>query len=168
MNFKRWVWFRCNQHGVYILLQESCFVVFHPEENLITQLTLVSSHHYHEQPTYMYIHPRKLTEKCHHGLQTANHHLLFLLFRLSILTIYRNKHTYIYIYKYYKHLGIIPYYPIPDDFLFIPPGKDRWLATLVSLGLSWPLTLKKKPPFGSAEKAIDPFTTVYPLTASFQ
>ena len=28
----------------------------------------------------------------------------------------------------------------------IPPGKDRWLATPISLGLSWPLT---KSPFGS-------------------
>ena len=23
---------------------------------------------------------------------------------------------------------------------YIPPGKDRWLATPISLGLSWPLT----------------------------
>lgn len=68
-----------------VLMVSCCFMMFHPDENLITQLTLVSSHRHHEQPTnsciydhhiyiyidtslYIYIHPRKPTEKCHHGI----------------------------------------------------------------------------------------------------
>ncbi len=39
----------------------------------------------------------------------------------------------------------------------IPPGKDRWLATPISLGLSWPRILSH---LLEVAGAIDPFTMV--------
>ena len=30
------------------------------------------------------------------------------------------------------------------DTYTVPPGKDRWLATPISLGLSWPLTIRHR------------------------
>ena len=47
--------------------------------------------------------------------------------------------------KYVRQIGSFPQVGMKIN--IIPPGKDRWLATPISLGLSWPLT--KNPPFGS-------------------
>lgn len=103
-----------------VLMVSCCFMMFHPDENLITQLTLVSSHRHHEQPTNSCIY---------------DHH--------------------IYIYRYES----IYIYTSPEADRKMPPWdypilSHPWcffnasmaIATLISLGLSWPLS--KQPPFG--------------------
>ena len=101
-----------------ILLQKSCcFIIFHPRGKMIPQLFLVSSYHYHEQPTiiYIYTHPRSWQKNATmiYKPQTIICWLQSWFCGLSIKRSIEINLT------YYKHLGMLPSYPISDFLPFI-------------------------------------------------